>query len=108
MNGKHWRARCERRAHRHRLARGLDRAPTADHLAAIVEIKPEIVLLGTGKRFVFAEPRLLARLRRGHGVEVMDNGCGMPHLQHPAGRRPQRPRGHRPLTRKPGLTLFSS
>ena len=35
---------------------------SADHLAAIVGIKPEIVLLGTGKAFQFAEPRLLAPL----------------------------------------------
>ena len=48
----------------------------ADHLAAIVEIKPEIVLLGTGKTFQFAEPRLLAPLySAGIGVEVMDTAA---------------------------------
>jgi uncharacterized protein len=45
----------------------------ADHLAAIVELKPEIVLLGTGKTFRFPEPALLAPLHKaGIGVEVMD------------------------------------
>jgi len=46
---------------------------TADHLAAIVELKPEIVLLGTGAKFTFPEPSLLAPLyKAGIGVEVMD------------------------------------
>lgn len=46
---------------------------SADHLAAIAELKPEIVLLGTGATFKFAEPRLLAPLyKAGAGVEVMD------------------------------------
>lgn len=46
---------------------------TADHLAAIAELKPEIVLLGTGATFRFPEPQLLAPLQKaGIGVEVMD------------------------------------
>jgi len=46
---------------------------SADHLAAIIELKPEIVLLGTGKAFAFPEPALLAPLyKAGIGVEVMD------------------------------------
>ena len=46
---------------------------TADHLAAIVELAPEIVLLGTGSAFRFPEPQLLAPLHKaGIGVEVMD------------------------------------
>ena len=45
----------------------------ADHLAAIVELKPEIVLLGTGARLQFPGPALLAPLyKAGIGVEVMD------------------------------------
>ena len=45
----------------------------ADHLAAIAELKPEIVLLGTGSTFRFPEPQLLAPLQKaGIGVEVMD------------------------------------
>ena len=48
-------------------------ALSADHLAAIAELKPEIVLLGTGSTFRFPEPQLLAPLQKaGIGVEVMD------------------------------------
>ena len=44
-----------------------------DHLAALLELGPEIVLLGTGETFVFPAPALLAPLRQaGVGVEVMD------------------------------------
>ena len=46
---------------------------TAGHLAALIELKPEIVLLGSGATFRFPEPALLAPLyRAGIGVEVMD------------------------------------
>ena len=46
---------------------------TADHLAAIVELKPEIVLLGTGTKFTFPDQSLLAPLyKAGIGVEAMD------------------------------------
>ena len=45
----------------------------ADHMAAIVELQPEIVLLGTGAVLHFPEPALLAPLyKAGIGVEVMD------------------------------------
>ena len=48
-------------------------ALTADHFAAVVALAPEIVLLGTGARFAFPAPALLAPLRQaGIGVEVMD------------------------------------
>jgi uncharacterized protein len=48
----------------------------ADHLAAIVELKPEIVLLGTGRAFRFPEPALLAPLHKARiGVEVMDTAA---------------------------------
>ena len=48
-------------------------ALTPRHLAAIVELKPEIVLLGTGSKFAFPEPALLAPLyKAGIGVEIMD------------------------------------
>jgi uncharacterized protein len=48
-------------------------ALAADHFAAILEMKPEIVLLGTGASFTFPEPALLAPLRNARvGVEVMD------------------------------------
>lgn len=46
---------------------------TPDHLAALVALDPEIVLLGTGAAFRFPEPALLAPLQKaGIGVEVMD------------------------------------
>jgi len=48
-------------------------ALAADHLAAIVELGPEIVLLGTGGAFRFPDAALLAPLyKAGIGVEVMD------------------------------------
>ena len=44
-----------------------------DHMAAILELAPEIVLLGTGARLTFPEPAQLAPLyKAGLGVEVMD------------------------------------
>jgi uncharacterized protein len=44
-----------------------------DHFAAIVEMHPDIVLLGTGARFQFPDPARLAPLyQAGIGVEVMD------------------------------------
>jgi uncharacterized protein len=48
----------------------------ADHMAAIVELAPEVVLLGTGDAFRFPEPALLAPLyKAGIGVEVMDTAA---------------------------------
>ena len=45
-------------------------------LAAIAELQPELVLLGTGQRQVFPALDLRARLlRQGIGVEVMDNAA---------------------------------
>lgn len=46
---------------------------TADHAAAILELAPEIVLLGTGRSFAFPDRAKLAPLHNaGLGVEVMD------------------------------------
>ena len=46
---------------------------SADHLAAIIALKPEIVLLGSGKAFRFPDAARLAPLyKAGIGVEVMD------------------------------------
>jgi uncharacterized protein len=48
-------------------------ALTGDHLAAILELKPEVLLLGTGARFAFPDPAVMAPLyQAGIGVEVMD------------------------------------
>ena len=45
----------------------------ADHLAAILELRPEIAILGTGPTFRFPEPARLAPLHQARiGVEVMD------------------------------------
>ena len=53
-------------------ARSVDEL-SADHLAAIIALKPEILLLGTGRSFTFPEPARLAPLyKAGIGVEVMD------------------------------------
>lgn len=48
----------------------------ANHVDAILELQPEVVILGTGERQVFPAPAFLAGfLRRGVGVEVMDNAA---------------------------------
>jgi uncharacterized protein len=70
--------------HTHSLVVGADRLVTdwpatsldelsADHVAAILELNPEIVLLGSGSTFRFPEPKRLGPLYKAHiGVEVMD------------------------------------
>ncbi len=46
------------------------------NIAAILELKPELVLLGTGARIVFPSQAILAQfLQRGIGIEVMDNAA---------------------------------
>jgi len=46
------------------------------HVDGILELKPELVLLGTGSRQQFPPAAFLAGfLRRGIGVEVMDNAA---------------------------------
>jgi len=46
------------------------------HVAALLELKPEVVLLGTGERQVFPAASFMAGLlRKGVGVEVMDNAA---------------------------------
>ena len=48
----------------------------ASHVEAILELKPEVVLLGTGERQVFPAPAFMAGLlRKGVRVEVMDNAA---------------------------------
>lgn len=47
-----------------------------EHFAAIAELEPEIVVVGTGARQQFPHPRLTQPLlERGIGVEVMDTGA---------------------------------
>jgi uncharacterized protein len=44
-----------------------------EHIEILVALHPEIVLIGSGARFAFPEPAVLAPLyRAGIGVEVMD------------------------------------
>jgi uncharacterized protein len=53
-------------------------APALDesHVADILELKPELVLLGTGARQQFPPASFLAGfLRKGVGIEVMDNAA---------------------------------
>jgi uncharacterized protein len=51
-------------------------ALAGDHFAAILEMKPEIVLLGTGAAFAFPEAARLAPLHKARiGVEVMDTAA---------------------------------
>jgi uncharacterized protein len=48
----------------------------AAHFEAIVPLRPEVLLLGTGARLRFPPPACLAPLARaGIGVEVMDTGA---------------------------------
>ncbi|MCG6863036.1 MAG: Mth938-like domain-containing protein [Chromatiaceae bacterium] len=49
---------------------------SAEHFEAIIELDPQVVILGTGERQVFPDPlAYLALLRQGLGVEVMDTGA---------------------------------
>jgi uncharacterized protein len=47
-----------------------------EHIETIANLKPELVLLGTGAKLVFPEIRIYASLiQKGIGVEVMDTGA---------------------------------
>jgi uncharacterized protein len=49
---------------------------TASHLHAVIELRPEILLLGTGAQLRFPHPSLLAELHnQGIGIEVMDTAA---------------------------------
>lgn len=49
---------------------------TAEHFEQLLELKPEVVLLGTGKSIRFPHPRLYATLGQAHvGLDVMDTGA---------------------------------
>jgi uncharacterized protein len=48
----------------------------AEHFEVVIGLRPEIVLLGTGRRLSFPPPALLAGLMRERiGYEVMDTGA---------------------------------
>lgn len=47
-----------------------------EHVAALLELKPELVIFGVGRRFRFPPAELLAPLMiQGIGVEVMDSAA---------------------------------
>ena len=51
-------------------------ALAADHLAAILELAPEIAIIGSGATFRFPDPSRLAPLHAARiGVEVMDTAA---------------------------------
>jgi uncharacterized protein len=55
--------------------RSISEATEAD-LQGVLDLQPEILLLGTGRRQVFPSPQLLALLYRARvGFEVMDTGA---------------------------------
>jgi uncharacterized protein len=46
------------------------------HIAALLDLDPEVIVVGTGARQVFPHPAILAAAyARGVGVEVMDTGA---------------------------------
>ena len=48
----------------------------AEHFSAIIELKPELVLIGTGNTLVFPPVETYAELiKLGVGVEIMDTGA---------------------------------
>jgi uncharacterized protein len=56
-------------------ARGVDELDQR-MIAKILELRPEVVLLGTGARAIFPAPAVIAEfLRRGIGLETMDNAA---------------------------------
>jgi uncharacterized protein len=47
-----------------------------DHVDAILALRPELVILGTGQRQIFPAAAFMAGfLRQGVGIEVMDNAA---------------------------------
>ena len=45
------------------------------HIEALIDMKPEIILLGTGKSLCFPHPSLMSiAMQQGIGFEVMDTG----------------------------------
>jgi uncharacterized protein len=47
-----------------------------DDIAALVELSPQVIVIGTGRRQVFPAPAVYAAaMRCGVGVEIMDTGA---------------------------------
>jgi uncharacterized protein len=56
----------------------IDAASTLDasHVEAVLALQPELVILGTGERQIFPAAAFMAGfLRKGIGIEVMDNAA---------------------------------
>ncbi len=48
----------------------------SEHLETLIELQPEIVLLGTGQKLQFPESKILAKLHNQQlGVEIMDTAA---------------------------------
>ncbi|HEY1588630.1 MAG TPA: Mth938-like domain-containing protein [Rhodanobacter sp.] len=48
----------------------------AGHVDSVLALQPELVILGTGERQVFPAPAFMAGfLRKGIGIEIMDNAA---------------------------------
>jgi uncharacterized protein len=49
---------------------------TAEHFEALIELDPQVIIVGTGKRQIFPNPRIYySILAQGVGVEIMDTGA---------------------------------
>ena len=49
---------------------------TAQHIAALLDLDPQVIVIGTGARQVFPHSSLYAQAHeRGIGIEVMDTGA---------------------------------
>lgn len=49
---------------------------TAAHIQAILDLEPQVIVIGTGSRQVFPHPDVYqVALRQGLGIEVMDTGA---------------------------------
>jgi len=47
-----------------------------EHFEALIELDPQVIILGTGPHQVFPDPRVfLAAMQRGLEVEIMDTGA---------------------------------
>ena len=58
---------------------------TADHIGQILDLKPEIVLIGTGRRQLFLEPAMLMHFyKQPVGVDIMSTSAVCDPLTLPA------------------------
>lgn len=54
---------------------GLDQL-TAEHMTLLIDLAPQVVVLGTGQRQRFPDPAIYAALMaHGIGIEIMDTGA---------------------------------